>query len=66
MPTYEYECTKCGHSFEASQKITDAHLDKCPECGGKIKRLISSGVGLIFKPACPKANEGCKGCPQAG
>ncbi|MDI6606623.1 MAG: zinc ribbon domain-containing protein [Candidatus Omnitrophota bacterium] len=66
MPTYEYECTKCGHSFEAFQKITDNHLDKCPECGGKVKRLISSGVGFIFKPECPKANEGCKGCPQAG
>ncbi|MFH0762779.1 MAG: FmdB family zinc ribbon protein [Candidatus Omnitrophota bacterium] len=87
MPTYEYECTQCGHSFEAFQKMTDQHLDKCPECGGKPRRLISSGAGFIFKgagfyatdyrkkpvdsaekadkPACPKANEGCKGCPQA-
>jgi len=76
MPTYDYECTQCGHNFEAFQKITDTYLDKCPKCGGKIKRLISSGAGIIFKsagdtvkagnPGCPKANEGCQGCPQAG
>jgi len=49
MPTYEYECTHCGHSFEAFQKITDKHLNKCPKCNNKVKRLISSGVGIIFK-----------------
>lgn len=51
MPTYEYECTHCGHSFEAFQKITDKHLNKCPKCNKKVKRLISSGVGIIFKGA---------------
>ena len=49
MPTYDYECTSCGHKFELSQKITDKHLDKCPKCGKKIKRLIGSGSGIIFK-----------------
>lgn len=49
MPTYEYECTHCGHRFEISQKITDRHLEKCPKCNKKVKRLISSGVGIIFK-----------------
>jgi putative FmdB family regulatory protein len=49
MPTYEYECTKCGHKFEALQKITDKPLDKCPKCADKVRRLISSGVGIIFK-----------------
>ncbi|MCX5701925.1 MAG: hypothetical protein NTW64_02955 [Candidatus Omnitrophica bacterium] len=49
MPTYDYECTSCGHKFELSQKITDKHLDKCPKCSKKIKRLIGSGSGIIFK-----------------
>ncbi len=49
MPTYEYECTHCGHKFEAFQKITEAALNKCPKCNHKVRRLISSGVGIIFK-----------------
>jgi putative FmdB family regulatory protein len=49
MPTYEYECTKCQHHFDEFQKITDKPLTKCPACGGKLRRLISGGSGLIFK-----------------
>lgn len=49
MPTYDYECTKCGHKFEFFQKMTDKHLTKCLECEGKVKRLIGSGSGIIFK-----------------
>lgn len=49
MPTYEYECTNCAYSFEAFQKITDSPLDKCPKCKKKLRRLISSGAGIIFK-----------------
>lgn len=49
MPTYDYQCTACGHKFEAFQKITDKHLEKCPKCDKKVRRLIGSGVGIIFK-----------------
>ncbi len=49
MPTYEYECLDCKHTFEEFQKITDEPLKQCPKCGGKIRRLISGGAGLIFK-----------------
>lgn len=49
MPTYEYECMQCGHHFELFQKITDKHLDKCPKCNHKLRRLIGSGAGIIFK-----------------
>ena len=49
MPTYEYECLKCGHKFDAFQKMSDAHLDKCPKCAALVRRLISGGSGLIFK-----------------
>ncbi|MFC1631656.1 FmdB family zinc ribbon protein [Candidatus Omnitrophota bacterium] len=49
MPTYEYQCKKCGHKFEAFQKITAAALNSCPKCKGMVQRLISSGAGFIFK-----------------
>ena len=49
MPTYEYECQKCGHKFEEFQSMKDAPLTKCPECKGKVKRLIGAGAGFIFK-----------------
>jgi putative FmdB family regulatory protein len=41
MPIYEYQCQKCG-TFEATQRITDKPLAKCPTCKGKIKKLISN------------------------
>jgi putative FmdB family regulatory protein len=49
MPTYEYQCKECGHLFEAFQAITEEPLKQCPKCNGSIRRLISSGAGLIFK-----------------
>ena len=49
MPTYEYQCLKCKKKFDQLQKITAASLKKCIYCGGKVYRLISAGVGLIFK-----------------
>ncbi|MBT8477513.1 MAG: zinc ribbon domain-containing protein [Gemmatimonadetes bacterium] len=49
MPTYEYECRDCGHAFERFQGINEDPATECPECGGKVRRLISSGGGLVFK-----------------
>lgn len=49
MPTYEYECEKCGKKFEAFQSIMAEPLTGCPKCKGSVKRLISSGIGVIFK-----------------
>lgn len=50
MPTYEYECSACGHAFEILQSISDPKLKKCPKCGKlKLDRLIGSGTGIIFK-----------------
>lgn len=49
MPTYEYECTKCGHTFERFQSMSEEPLKKCPECRCKVKRLIGTGAGIIFK-----------------
>jgi putative FmdB family regulatory protein len=49
MPTYEYECKKCGHQFERHQRMEDKPLSHCPQCGGRIERLISGGSGFILK-----------------
>ena len=49
MPTYEYECRKCGHEFELFQSITAVPLKKCPKCRGGVRRKIGSGAGVIFK-----------------
>jgi putative FmdB family regulatory protein len=49
MPIYEYGCKSCGHTFEVSQGMKDDPLKICPQCGKEIRRLITSGMGLIFK-----------------
>jgi putative FmdB family regulatory protein len=41
MPVYEYGCESCG-TFEATQRITDKPLRRCPTCKGKVAKLISS------------------------
>jgi putative FmdB family regulatory protein len=80
MPTYEYECTSCGHRFEILQKMSDKPKTKCPECGKKLKKLISSTGGFIFKGpgfyatdykkqknpsgSCPNPHGGCAGCTE--
>jgi putative FmdB family regulatory protein len=49
MPTYDYECQKCGHRFEQFQSITSEPLKRCPKCKGKVKRLLGTGAGILFK-----------------
>lgn len=49
MPTYDYECTECGHEFEEFQSMTAEPLKQCPKCKGKVKRLIGAGASIIFK-----------------
>jgi putative FmdB family regulatory protein len=57
MPTYEYFCEKCGQNFEAFQSMRDQPFKECPKelcrkprwSHGKVKRLLGTGAGLIFK-----------------
>ncbi len=43
MPIYEYRCEACGHELEALQKISEAPLKECPECGKNgLRRLVSA------------------------
>jgi putative FmdB family regulatory protein len=50
MPTYEYKCFACNHTFERFQSITAEPIKRCPECGkAKVKRLLGTGAGFVFK-----------------
>ena len=49
MPNYDYECLHCGHKFEVFQSMSAKRLTKCPKCDKKVKRLIGTGGGIIFK-----------------
>lgn len=50
MPTYDYECRACGHTFERFQSITAAAVRTCPQCRRRtVRRLIGTGAGVIFK-----------------
>jgi len=49
MPTYEYECKKCGHVFEEFQKMSEKPVCKCPRCSGPVVRLPGRGAGFIFR-----------------
>lgn len=50
MPTYDYECDACGHTFELFQNFSDEVKKKCPECGKpKLRRLFGTGAAIVFK-----------------
>ena len=50
MPTYQYECDECKHTFEYFQSMLDKKLTQCPQCKeNKLHRLVGSGSGIIFK-----------------
>jgi len=50
MPTYDYECDACGHTFELFQSISEPVQKKCPECKKlKLRRLFGTGAAVVFK-----------------
>ena len=49
MPTYEYKCTKCDFKFEKFQNMSDDPVSECPQCNGKVERLLSGGAGFLVK-----------------
>lgn len=49
MPTYEYNCQKCSHTFEVFHRIDAKPPRGCPRCKGKVKKAITAGAGLLFK-----------------
>ncbi|MBL8868626.1 MAG: zinc ribbon domain-containing protein [Planctomycetaceae bacterium] len=50
MPTYDYQCDACGHTFELFQGINDPVETKCPACKKKkLRRLLGTGAAIVFK-----------------
>lgn len=48
--TYDYQCTACGHRWEASQRLADAPLRDCPACHATTaKRLVTGGQGFLLR-----------------
>ncbi len=48
MPIYEYKCQECHKKFEKLHKVSEPPCKKCPTCGGKLKKLVSSSA-IQFK-----------------
>lgn len=50
MPTYDYHCDACAHTFEEFQSMLDKPLKKCPKCKKpKLRRLLGTGAAILFK-----------------
>ncbi len=47
MPVYEYECLKCKKRHEIMQRITEDPLTDCPDCGGRVKKIISNTTFVL-------------------
>ena len=48
MPTYQYSCKDCGHTFETVQSFSDDSLTVCPHCEGQLRKVYNA-VGVVFK-----------------
>ena len=48
MPTYEYTCRDCGHTFDIVQKMADDSLTICPRCGGRLRKVFAAPA-IAFK-----------------
>ena len=73
MPTYGYQCTKCNHTFEKFQKMSDDPIRGCEKCDGEVRRILYP-AGIIFKGSgfhvndyAKKSNapESCEGKPES-
>ena len=66
MPLYEYECTKCGEKIEVIRLFSDPPLTVCPNCGGKLTKLLSSPAFQFKGSGFYLTDYGKSGSAQAG
>jgi putative FmdB family regulatory protein len=65
LPTYGYQCEKCGHTFEVSQRMTDPAGAGCPTCGAAARRLFYP-TGIVFKGSGFYATDSRKASAESG
>lgn len=65
MPTYEYRCRNCGHTFDIVQKMSDDPLTHCPECGGELRKVFAPPA-ISFKGSGFYATDHGKKAKPAG
>lgn len=65
MPTYEYECSKCGVHFDRFEAMSAEPQKTCPECGGKVRRVPTAPIGILMGGGSSPMRE-CPNCPDAG
>jgi len=65
MPTYVYECARCGR-FEERQSISAPALERCPVCGDEVRRVIAGGTSFIIKGRGSSASHCDKSTPCCG
>ena len=51
MPIYEYECARCGMRMEKFVRRGKPEPRECPHCGGHLRRLFPTSIGIVFKGA---------------
>lgn len=73
MPIYEYRCSSCGVQQDVMQKMSDAPLTVCPECGKETfsKQLTAAGFqlkgnGYYATDFKDKPKPACAPCAAAG
>ena len=64
MPLYEYQCESCAHRFERIQKFSDPPIETCPQCGGAVRKLLSSPA-IQFKGSGFYINDYARGGGKA-
>ncbi|MGI6558550.1 MAG: FmdB family zinc ribbon protein [Limnochordia bacterium] len=62
MPLYEFQCQSCDHKFEELCRSSDTDKVKCPQCGEKVKRLISAFGFASPGSGVSSASSSCGGC----
>jgi putative FmdB family regulatory protein len=66
MPIYEYRCTSCQDDFEVTQKISDAPLEECPKCQGRLEKMISQSSFVLKGTGWYMTDYGRKGSSGGG
>ena len=71
MPIYEYRCDKCQTVTERIHGMKEKPVVKCPTCGGRAGRMMSSGAFVLkgsgwYATDYGKKSKMPEACPSEG